>query len=48
MTWRNEREARALTSDWEVKAAEQGGEIVIERPGVVVKMPLVTWPGGGR
>ena len=23
-------------------------EVVIERPGVVVNMPLVTWPGGGR
>ncbi len=46
--WKNERAARVLTSADEVKAAAKAGEIVIERPGVVVNMPLVTWPGGGR
>lgn len=48
VTWKSERAARVLRSEREVKAAEQAGEIVIERPGVVVNMPLVTWPGGGR
>ncbi len=48
VTWKNERAARVLKSEREVKAAEQAGEIVIERPGVVANMPLVTWPGGGR
>jgi len=48
VTWKNERAARLLKSAAEVKAAEQGGKIMIERPGVVVNMPLVTWPGGGR
>ncbi len=48
VTWKNEAAARVLKSDREVKAAEQAGEIVIERPGVVANMPLVTWPGGGR
>lgn len=48
VAWRNERAARVLTSADAVKAAEGAGEIVIERPGVVVNMPLVTWPGGGR
>jgi hypothetical protein len=46
--WKNERAARVLKSANEIKAAEQAGEIVIERPGVVANMPLVTWPGGRR
>ena len=48
VTWKNERVARVLRSAADVKAAEQAGEIAIDRPGVVVNMPLVTWPGGGR
>ena len=48
VTWKNEQAARVLKSAREVKAAEQAGDVVIERPGVVVNMPLVTWPGGGR
>ncbi len=48
VTWKNERAARVLKSADEVKAVERAGEIVIERPGVVANMPLVTWPGGGR
>jgi hypothetical protein len=31
-----------------VKKAAAGGEIAIERPGVVINMPLLTWPGGRR
>ena len=46
--WKNEGAARVLKSANEVKAAEQAGEIAIERPGVVANMPLVTWPGGSR
>ena len=48
VTWKNEQAARVLKSEREVKSAEQAGEVVIERPGVVVNMPLVTWPGGRR
>lgn len=48
VTWKDERAARVLKSAREVKAAELAGEIVVERPGVVANMPLVTWPGGGR
>jgi len=48
VAWKNEQAARVLKSAREVKAAEQAGEVAIERPGVVVNMPLVTWPGGGR
>ena len=48
VTWKNERTARLLKSAADVKAAEQAGEVSLERPGIVVNMPLVTWPGGGR
>jgi len=48
VTWKREQAARVLKSAREVQAAEQAGDVVIERPGVVVNMPLVTWPGGRR
>ncbi|MBI4528500.1 MAG: hypothetical protein HY695_32300 [Deltaproteobacteria bacterium] len=48
VTWKNEKAARQLRSAAEVTAAADKGEITIERPGVVVNMPLLTWPGGGR
>jgi hypothetical protein len=48
VVWKNERAARLLRSAAEVLAAENAGEVTIERPGVVVNMPLVTWPGGRR
>ena len=48
VTWRNERAARELKSAAEVKAAEAVGELKIERAGVVVNMPMLTWPGGKR
>lgn len=48
VTWKDERVARELKSAAEIKAAEKAGRITIERPGVVVNMPLLTWPGGRR
>jgi len=48
VTWKSERAARVLKSASEVLTGATAGEIVVERPGVVVNMPLVTWPGGGR
>lgn len=46
--WKNDGLARLLKSAEEVQAAESMGEITIGRSGVVVNMPLVTWPGGKR
>ncbi len=46
--WKNEGAARELRSAGEVKEAEAKGELTIERPGVVVNMPFLTWPGGRR
>lgn len=48
VTWKNERSARELRSAAEVEDAEIKGELMIERPGVVVNMPMLTWPGGHR
>lgn len=48
VSWKDEKAARLLRSASDVQAAERGGEIAIERPGIVVNMPLVTWPGGKR
>lgn len=48
VTWKNEAAARELRSAAEVKAAVKKGELAIDRPGVVVNMPLLTWPGGRR
>lgn len=48
VTWKQERAARELKSADEVKKATERAEIAIERPGVVINMPLLTWPGGQR
>lgn len=46
--WTDEGAARELKSAADVREAEAKGEITIERPGVVVNMPMLTWPGGRR
>lgn len=48
VTWKKEAAARVLKSAREVLAALRAGEIEIETPGVVVNMPMLTWPGGQR
>lgn len=48
VTWNDERAARELRSAAEVKEAEAKGEVTLERPGVVVNMPMLNWPGGQR
>lgn len=48
VTWKDERTARLLTSAAEVQQAASQGQIAIEQPGVVINMPLLTWPGGHR
>ncbi len=48
VTWKYEQSARVLISAAEVKEAEAKGEVTIKRPGVVVNMPMLTWPGGQR
>jgi hypothetical protein len=48
VTWKDENKARQLKSAAEVAEAILKGELAIEQPGVVVNMPLLTWPGGRR
>jgi hypothetical protein len=48
VSWKDPRGARLLTSAAEVQQAASRGEIVLEQPGVVINMPLLTWPGGRR
>lgn len=48
VTWRQGSSARELQSVEEVKTAESEGELTITRPGVVINMPMVEWPGGKR
>lgn len=48
VSWKDESSARVLKSAAEVREAEENGEVKIERPGVVVNMPFLTWPGGKR
>ncbi len=47
-TWKNQASARELKSAAEVRKAIEAGELVVEQPGVVINMPLLTWPGGNR
>jgi hypothetical protein len=46
--WKDPRAARELKSAAEVRRAESSGEIAIATPGIVVNMPMLTWPGGKR
>ena len=48
VTWVDPGQARELKSAAEIREAEQNGDLTIEKPGVVVNMPFVTWPDGQR
>lgn len=48
VTWKEGRVPRLLKAADQVEAALAQGEIALERPGVVINMPLLTWPGGHR
>ncbi len=46
--WTNEGAARELKAVTEVKAAAMAGDVTIAQSGIVVNMPMMTWPGGRR
>ena len=46
--WIPQSKPRILRSAEEIKNARSGGEITVKRPGIVVNMPMLTWPGGKR
>jgi hypothetical protein len=48
VTWKRLESARELKSAAEVKRAVNRAEVTSERPGVIINMPLLTWPGGRR
>ena len=48
LVWKNEAAARELKSAAAVQDAIARGEVSVEQPGVVINMPLLTWPGGHR
>jgi hypothetical protein len=48
LMWKNEEAACELRSAAEVQEALSKGEVAVGRPGVIVNMPMLTWPGGRR
>jgi hypothetical protein len=48
VTWADPASAKELKSAAEVVEAESQGLLTIERPGVVINMPFITWAGGQR
>jgi len=48
VSWKNPQAAREFKIAAEVRKALAQGEITIEQPGVVINMPMLTWPGGHR
>ena len=48
VSWKEGMAAKELKSVEELKETEAKGELTISRPGAVVNMPIVKWPGGQR
>lgn len=48
VSWVDEGQAEVLTSAEQIRTAEAAGHLTLKRTGVVVNMPLLTWPGGQR
>jgi len=48
VTWADGIRPRLLGSVEEIQAAARRAEVTLTRPGVVVNMPIVVWPGGTR
>lgn len=48
VAWEGGARPRLLDSVEEIQTASRKGEVTLKRPGVVVNMPMLTWPGGRR
>lgn len=48
VTWRDASIPPELRSVEEIQAAAAAGELALEHPGIVVNMPILSWPGGER
>lgn len=48
VAWKAGVSPRVLGSVQEIRAATDKGEVTVRRPGAVVNMPIIVWPGGSR
>lgn len=48
VAWKDGVAPRVLGSVEEIRAAVDRGDVTVRRPGVVVNMPILVWPGGQR
>jgi len=48
VAWKTGVSARVLRSVEDIQGARHAGELTTAQPGVVVNMPILTWPGGRR
>lgn len=48
VSWKDPQTARELKSAEEVRQALAQGAIAIKQPGVVINMPMITWPPDGH
>lgn len=48
VTWNVEGSAQVLKSFSELKKAIDKGSLKVEKAGIIVNMPFLTWPGGKR
>jgi hypothetical protein len=48
VSWKKQEKARELKSAAEVTQALTEGEITAKQPGVVINMPMITWPPDGH
>ncbi|HEX6384956.1 MAG TPA: hypothetical protein VF177_09830 [Anaerolineae bacterium] len=46
--WNEDATPRLLRSAAEIQEAETAGELSVIQPGIVVNMPVLTWPDGSR
>jgi hypothetical protein len=46
--WQPIATPRILSSAEDIKKAHTAGQVVIRASGIVVNMPILTWPGGTR
>jgi hypothetical protein len=48
VTWKNEGQAKELKSAADIQDLATKGDVALEKSGVVVNMPFITWKGGKR
>jgi len=48
VTWRSGTKPRPLRSVEEIQRALRENEVTVNRPGIVVNMPIIAWPDGRR